>query len=265
MGMIPARKAVAIPVKSGQTLTVTNTHGKQVVDFWAFDPSDTNGYLSMIHTRTILGKASLSKGDKLYSTRRKPILTLTDDTTPGVHDMLWAACDTERYRMLGYDGYHDNCTDNLHKALKENFPSIRTADDWVPDPLNLFMNVSVGSDGALEIKAPVSEKNQNSQERLSMPILSFGNEDLKVTPAAPENWTFTAGDTIIGTVLKVIFSNDPYMRYEPQPHHPHYDPTPRISPGRCAVDKQIFIPKEGLLFEGSLHIQEGAEPKSRPF
>lgn len=116
MGVIPARKAVAIPLRSGQILTVTNTYGKQVVDFWAFDPADTNGYLSMIHTRTILGKLSLSKGDKLYSTRRQPLLTLTEDTTPGIHDMLWAACDVERYRMMGYDGYHDNCTDNLHKV-----------------------------------------------------------------------------------------------------------------------------------------------------
>lgn len=116
MNTIPARKAVAISVKSGQSLTVYNTYGKQVVDFWAFDPADKNGYLSMIHTRTILGKVALSKGDKLYSTRRKAVLTLTEDTTPGVHDMLWAACDVERYSMMGHKGYHDNCTDNLHKV-----------------------------------------------------------------------------------------------------------------------------------------------------
>lgn len=116
MEVIPARKAVAISLRSGQSLKVTNTYGKQVVDFWAFDPADTNGYLSMIHTRTILGKISLSTSDKLYSTRRQPLLTVTEDTTPCIHDMLWAACDAERYRMMGYDGYHDNCTDNLHQV-----------------------------------------------------------------------------------------------------------------------------------------------------
>jgi uncharacterized protein YcgI (DUF1989 family) len=116
MGIIPARKSVAFSVKQGQDITVTNIYGKQVVDFWAFNPNDANDFLSMVHTRTILLKIAISKGDSLYSTRRKPILTLVEDTTRGVHDLIWSACDAERYRMQGYDGYHDNCTDNMHKV-----------------------------------------------------------------------------------------------------------------------------------------------------
>ncbi|KFA68371.1 hypothetical protein S40285_02501 [Stachybotrys chlorohalonatus IBT 40285] len=161
MPLIPARKAVAFAVAQGQDLTVTNTYGKQVVDFWAFNPSDANDFLSMVHTRTVLLKIALAKGDRLYSTRRKPILTLTEDTTRGVHDLVWSACDAERYRMQGYDGYHDNCTDNMHKALKDNFPDFRIADDWVPDPLNLFMNVAIDHHGGLDIRTPTSEKGQH--------------------------------------------------------------------------------------------------------
>lgn len=102
MGIIPARKAVAFQVKQGQDVTVINTHGKQVVDFWAFNPRDPHDYLSMVHTRTVLLKVALSEGDRLYSTRRKPLLTLVKDTTTqGVHDILWSACDAERYRMQG--------------------------------------------------------------------------------------------------------------------------------------------------------------------
>jgi uncharacterized protein YcgI (DUF1989 family) len=118
MGLIPARKATAFSVKAGQNVKVINTYGKQVVDFWAFNPDDPNDFLSMVHTRTILLKVSLARGDKLYSTRRKPILTLTEDTTPGVHDLIWSACDAERYHMQGYDGLHDNCSDNMHKASR---------------------------------------------------------------------------------------------------------------------------------------------------
>ncbi|KUJ13708.1 polysaccharide deacetylase family protein [Mollisia scopiformis] len=160
MTIIPARKAVAFAVKKGQDIKVSNTHGKQVVDFWAFNPSDPHDFLSMVHTRTILLKVSIAKGDKLYSTRRKPILTLTEDTTKGVHDIIWSACDAERYRMQGYDGCHDNCTDNMHKALKDGFPDFKIADDWVPDPLNLFMNVAIDHRGQLDIKVPTSEKGQ---------------------------------------------------------------------------------------------------------
>ncbi|KAJ9136742.1 Polysaccharide deacetylase family protein [Pleurostoma richardsiae] len=160
MPIIPARKAVAFPVKAGQDIKIVNTYGKQVLDFWAFNPSDPNDFLSMVHTRTVLLKVVLSKGDKLYSTRRKPILTLTEDTTRGTHDLIWSACDAERYRMQGFEGYHDNCTDNMHKALKDNFPDFRIADDWVPDPLNLFMNVAIDHYGGLDIRAPTSEKGQ---------------------------------------------------------------------------------------------------------
>ena len=116
MPIIQARRAVAFSVKAGQDIKVINTYGKQVLDFWAFNPNDPNDFLSMVHTRTILLKVALAKGDKLYSTRRKPILTLTEDTTRGTHDLIWSACDAERYRMQGFDGYHDNCTDNMHKV-----------------------------------------------------------------------------------------------------------------------------------------------------
>ena len=39
------------------------------------------------------------------------------DTSPGRHDTLIAACDIYRYQMLGCDGYHENCTDNLFNSL----------------------------------------------------------------------------------------------------------------------------------------------------
>lgn len=185
MPIIPARKSVAFAVRAGEDIKIINTHGKQVLDFWAFNPNDSNDFLSMVHTRTILLKVVISPGDKLYSTRRKPMLTLAEDTTRGTHDLIWSACDTERYRMQGFDGYHDNCTDNMHKvsqtlnpvpsgedknctdspafilqALKDSFPDFRIADDWVPDPLNLFMNIPIDHRGGLDIRPPTSEKGQ---------------------------------------------------------------------------------------------------------
>jgi uncharacterized protein YcgI (DUF1989 family)/peptidoglycan/xylan/chitin deacetylase (PgdA/CDA1 family) len=158
--IIPARKAVAVSIRAGQSIKIINTHGKQVVDFWAFNPNDSNDFLSMVHTRTILLAVALRVGDQLYSTRRKPILKLVEDTTRGVHDMIWSACDTERYKMQGFQGYHDNCTDNMHTALRDHSPTIKIADDWVPDPLNVFMNVAIDHHGSLDIRTPTSEKGQ---------------------------------------------------------------------------------------------------------
>jgi uncharacterized protein YcgI (DUF1989 family) len=47
----------------------------------------------------------------------------------------------------------------MHKALRE-FPEIKVRDDWVPDPLNLFMNVAVDHHGGIDIRAPTSDKGQ---------------------------------------------------------------------------------------------------------
>ncbi|SPN97347.1 uncharacterized protein DNG_00861 [Cephalotrichum gorgonifer] len=171
MPLIPARKAVAFSVKKGQDIKIINTHGKQVLDFWAFNPADPHDFLSMVHSRTILLKVSISPGDKLYSTRRKPMVTLTEDTTRGVHDMIWSACDAERYHMQGFEGYHDNCTDNMHKALRDNFPEFPIAGDWVPDPLNLFMNIPIDHRGGLHIRPPTSEKGQFVTFRAEAPLI----------------------------------------------------------------------------------------------
>ncbi|RFU34252.1 hypothetical protein B7463_g2067, partial [Scytalidium lignicola] len=159
-GIIPARKAAYAQVQKGQCIKVINTHGKQVVDFWAFNPNDSSDHLSMVHTRTVLTKVSLNVSDTLVSTRRKPMLTLVEDTTPGVHDMVWSACDSERYRMQGAQGWHDNCAHNLNTTLEKEFPSLKLPGGWVPDPLNLFMNVAIDHRGLLDIKPPVSEKGQ---------------------------------------------------------------------------------------------------------
>jgi uncharacterized protein YcgI (DUF1989 family)/peptidoglycan/xylan/chitin deacetylase (PgdA/CDA1 family) len=158
--IIPARKAIAVSIRAGQSIKITNTHGKQVVDFWAFNPNDSNDFLSMVHTRTILLAVTLHVGDNLYSTKRKPILKVVEDTTRGVHDMIWSACDSERYHMQGFQGYHDNCTDNMHTALRNHASGIEIADDWVPDPLNLFMNVAIDHHGTLDIRPPTSEQGQ---------------------------------------------------------------------------------------------------------
>jgi uncharacterized protein YcgI (DUF1989 family) len=44
---IPARQGVARHVQQGQRITIFNTHGKQVIDTWAFSQADLGEHLSM--------------------------------------------------------------------------------------------------------------------------------------------------------------------------------------------------------------------------
>lgn len=150
---IPARKGKAALVGKGQLVKVINTHGQQVVDTWAFNQSDLNEFMSMEHSRTALSSIMAKEGDSMVTNRRRPILTLVEDTTPGVHDTLLAACDRYRYELLGCAGYHDNCTDNLVAALAE----LGLQSSETPSPWNLFMNIPVQSDGSLAFEPPVSQ------------------------------------------------------------------------------------------------------------
>jgi uncharacterized protein YcgI (DUF1989 family) len=146
---LPAREGIAVPLRAGERLRIINLHGGQVVDTWALARGDAREHLSMEHTRTSLGKLVPAAGDDLYSSCRRPLLKLVEDTSPGVHDTLIAACDRERYRQLGAEGDHANCADNFRRAL--SLCGIQT--DRVPAPLNLFMNIRWDPDGRLEFLA----------------------------------------------------------------------------------------------------------------
>ena len=98
---IPARKGKATRVGRGQLVKVINTHGEQVVDMWAFSADDLREYMSMEHSRLHFLKLRPEVGDTLITNRRRSILTLVGDTSPGVHDTVLAACDARRYELLG--------------------------------------------------------------------------------------------------------------------------------------------------------------------
>jgi uncharacterized protein len=147
---IPARRGQAAIVAAGQVVTVINTHGEQVVDTWAFNRADLGEFMSNEHTRAHSLHLIPRPGDVLRTNRRRPIMTLLEDTSGGIHDTLIAACDKHRYAFLGFEGYHDNCTDNLFAGMQ----ALGLVPPEVPSPLNLFMNIPWSADGVLSFEAP---------------------------------------------------------------------------------------------------------------
>lgn len=149
---IPARRGKAARLRKGQIVKVVNTKGQQVVDTWAFDAEDMREFMSMEHSRVALGRIIPALGDALVTNRRRPILTLVEDNSGGIHDTLFAACDRWRYELLGCREYHDNCADNLAAALAE----FGLVPPHTPAPLNLFMNIPVVDGNRVEARPPVS-------------------------------------------------------------------------------------------------------------
>lgn len=142
---IAAGRAISVELKQGRSCRVINTFGGQVVDTWAFACADYHEYLSMEHSRSANYKLLFTPGDRLYSNRFQPMLKLVDDTSPGIHDTLHAACSKGSYQFYGAGRDTPNCEDNLlaQMSLRDVSPA------RVPCPWNLFEHARVGPDSSL--------------------------------------------------------------------------------------------------------------------
>lgn len=138
---VPARKGKAAFVDKGRSIKLVNTHGYQIVDTWAFNRQDLREHLSMEHCRVAINSLQPKVGDTLVTNKRRPIVTLTEDSSPGVHDMVIASCDQHRYASLGCKEFHDSCTDNLIGGLK----GLGLTTEEIPCPFNIFQNTPYDS------------------------------------------------------------------------------------------------------------------------
>ena len=144
--VVPAATGKSFVARAGQHVAVAQRDGGQVVDLFVFSYPEVDEYLSAQHTRVSSGRLFPRVGEPFLSNRRTPIVTLVVDSSPGVHDMLVAACDPMRYELLGASD-HASCEQNLATAMREAGVELRV----VPQPVNLFMNVPVGPDGSLDL------------------------------------------------------------------------------------------------------------------
>ncbi|MBS0562512.1 MAG: urea carboxylase-associated family protein [Proteobacteria bacterium] len=164
---IPATCGKAAFVAAGQTITVINTHGTQVVDTWAFNRHDMKEFMSMEHSRATHHHMIPKVGDAMLTNKRRPILTILEDTAGGIHDTLMAACDRYRYEELGCKEYHRNCTDNLAEGLAE----LGLTPPETPSPFNLFMNIPWDGNGTLSFDPPVSTPGSYIKLRAEMDLV----------------------------------------------------------------------------------------------
>lgn len=181
---IPARQGRAVRLKAGERIRVITPSGSQVCDFFAVIDGAPAEYLSMEHCHTALGGVMVHEGDTLVTNRRRAILTITEDTSPGVHDTVVAACDHTRYRELGCTEYHDNCADNLRMALN----AVGQPAHLVPAPLNLFMNVPLDDRGCFIWTAPVAAPGDAITFEAHLDCIA-------ILSACPQDVTAVNGDT----------------------------------------------------------------------
>ena len=164
---IAAGTGRAFEVYRQQLVDIVTPEGPQVADTWAFALPDLYEFLSTEHTRSCLDRLTPGVGDAFYSNRRRPVLTVLADTSPGCHDLLLSACDVGRYTLLGHEGYHANCVDNLTAAMQE----LGSLPPEIPSPVNVFENVAVHADGSLHIEPPPARPGASLTLRAEMDLV----------------------------------------------------------------------------------------------
>src|SRR5207253_9326089 len=143
---VPARGGGGVRLEAGARFRVVDVEGKQCGDLFAFSTDDVTEYASAEHTRVYNGNLFPRVGQPFVTNRRRPILTFDEDHTPGRHDMLVAACDPTRFQLLGVEGWHPSCQENLQTAMA-GFGYQRVE---VPQPINLFTNIPVLECGTID-------------------------------------------------------------------------------------------------------------------
>ena len=148
------RTGTSLLLAKGQRLRITDPLGRQVSDLAAYNAADVRETLSNGRTFDYAGKIYLTTGDKLYSNRSNPLLTIVEDTV-GRHDFLMTPCSADTFRLRYPDQEpHHGCFGNLAFALERH----GIGRDGIPSPFNCFMNVRVdGVTGEMSIEAPLSK------------------------------------------------------------------------------------------------------------
>jgi len=151
--VVPARAAWSSVVRAGETLTITDLHGNQAVDFLVYDAHDTSVRYSAPDTIHAQGAVFLTTGSVLMSGEHTPLMTLIADEV-GRHDTVGGACSKES-NTLRY-GHHTwsqhACVDNF---LTEGARYGLGKRDLVSN-INWYMNVPVEKDGTLGIVDGIS-------------------------------------------------------------------------------------------------------------
>ena len=161
---IPPRKGRALTLPAGAGFRVIDLDGKQVADLFAFNVDDVSEYASAAHTRVYVDRLVPAVGEPFVTNHWRPILRFEADDSPGVHDMLCAACDPIRYELLGVDGWHASCQENLLTAMAAlGHPRVD-----VPQPINLFQNVPIHPDGRMSWAPAASRPGDSVTMRTEM-------------------------------------------------------------------------------------------------
>lgn len=167
MQRIEPQRGTAFVMRAGDSLIVSDPHGEQVADLFAFCDSDRAESLSSGRSLDYAETLFLTTGNILYSNRSRPMFTIVDDSV-GRHDFLLTPCSQQTFEILyGTRDPHPSCFANLRDA----FAPFSIAPDAIGTTFNIFMNVAIDGDGRLSVLPPRSKPGARLELRAEMDLL----------------------------------------------------------------------------------------------
>lgn len=143
---IPARTASSFDLRAGDRIKIISPHGHQVADFFAYNAADPSEYLAARHSLVSSTRHLYPRAGQIFLTSlRRPLMKFVEDGAHAQHEMLLAACDPARYRLLGVEGHHASCAENLQTVMAAREITIVE----IPQPLNLFSSTRAEPDGQI--------------------------------------------------------------------------------------------------------------------
>ena len=136
-------------VKEGQIVTITDSEGGQVADFFAETAADPEEFLSPAVTIDCNESLKLKIGSIIYTNLYRPMFELLEDDS-GEHDLIHPCCRREMYDFFYQNGEnHPSCFDNISSGMNKKHHII--------SPINFFMNTRINTDGSFSVEPPVSK------------------------------------------------------------------------------------------------------------
>jgi uncharacterized protein YcgI (DUF1989 family) len=134
----------------GQFLRITDVAGGQPAGLVGFVADNLAEFLSPHHTRVFSNSYVLTLGMRMVTNLRRPMMVLGRDTTRR-HDLLLPGSDRRSLDAAGLPE-EQGCTEAMRAALAE----AALQPPKLPDPINLFLDVTVALDGRLTVGAAPS-------------------------------------------------------------------------------------------------------------
>ena len=165
---IAPRSGAAFRLAKGDYLDVIDPDGGQVSDLLAFNAADVREVISNGRTFDYEETIRLSTGNRLWSNRSNPMLTIVEDTV-GSHDFLLTPCSEDTFKHFYPDKpVHRGCFGNLAEALAP----FGVEKDAIPCAFNVFMNVPVDpATGKLEVLPPTSKAGDRLRLQAEMDLV----------------------------------------------------------------------------------------------